>query len=73
MISKLKIIAAVVVIAGVIVGYLEMKYAPHGLLLESSPDRPSWLPGWLGWAVASASAILYILLDYLESKSQAFQ
>jgi hypothetical protein len=73
MISKLKIVAATIVIVGVIVGFLEMKYAPHGLLLESSPDRPYWLPQWLGWAVTSAAAILYIVLDYLESKSQAFQ
>ena len=73
MISKLKIVAATIVIVGVIVGFLEMRYAPHGLLLESSPDRPAWLPGWLGWAVASASAILYIVLDYLQSKSHAFQ
>jgi len=73
MISKLKIVAATIVIVGVIVGFLEMRYAPHQLLLESSPDRPFWLPRWLGWAVTSAAAILYIVLDYLESKSQAFQ
>ncbi len=66
MITKLKIVAATVVIVGIIIGYLDItKYAPHSLLLESSPDRPRWLPSWLGWAVTSASAILYILLDYL--------
>jgi hypothetical protein len=71
MISKLKIVAATIVIMGVVVGYLDMRYAPHGLLLEDSPDRPFWLAPWLGWAVTSASAVLYIVLDYLESKSRA--
>ena len=64
MITKLKIVAATVVIVGIIIGYLDIKYEPQSLLLESSPDRPRWLPSWLGWAVTSASAILYILLDY---------
>jgi hypothetical protein len=67
-IAGLKIVAATLVIVGVVVGFVDMKYAPHHLLLESSPDRPWWLSTWLGWAVTSAAAILYIVLDYLGSK-----
>jgi hypothetical protein len=72
MITTLKIASATLVIVGVVAGFLDLLYAPHYLMLHSSPKRPAWLR-WLVWAVASSSAILYIVLDYLQSQSRAFQ
>lgn len=67
MIEKLKVVTAMVVIVGIVVSFLDRWYAPHGLQLESSPNRPWWL-AWLVWVLTSVPAILYILLDYLESR-----
>jgi hypothetical protein len=67
MIEKLKIVTATVVIVGIVVSFLDRWYAPRALLLESSPNRPWWL-AWLMWVLTSVPAILYILLDYLESR-----
>jgi hypothetical protein len=67
MIEKLKIVTATVVIVGIVVSFLDRWYAPHSLLLQSSPNRPWWL-AWLVWVLTSVPAILYILLDYLESR-----
>ena len=67
MIEKLKIVTATVVIVGIVVSFFDRWYAPNALLLESSPNRPWWL-GWLMWVLASVPAILYLLLDYLESR-----
>ena len=44
MITSLKIIAGTLVVVGIVVGFIELRYAPHTLLRESSPDRPWWLP-----------------------------
>jgi hypothetical protein len=66
MIETLKIVAATVVVVGIVVSFLDRWYAPHALLLESSPRRPWWL-AWLGWFLTSIPAVLYIVLDYLES------
>jgi len=37
---SLKIIAGTLVVVGIVVGFIELRYAPHTLLRESSPDRP---------------------------------
>src|SRR4030095_10333313 len=66
-ITSLKIIAATLVVVGIVVGFLELRYAPHRLLLQSSPDRPWWLPERIGWLLTSVTAILYIVLDYMAS------
>src|SRR5262249_54091045 len=42
--------------------------APDQILAEGSPERPWWLPTWVGWAMSSTAAILYIVLDYLKSR-----
>jgi hypothetical protein len=63
MINVIKIVSAIVVIIGMVVAFFEYVYEPHGLLLESSPKRPWWLPGWLGLVVTSVSALLYITVD----------
>ena len=52
MIEKLKIVTATVVIVGIVVSFLDRWYAPHALLLESSPNRPWWL-AWLVWVLTS--------------------
>jgi hypothetical protein len=64
MIQQFKIIIAVLVVVGVVIGFINLKLEPHGLLLESSPERPSWLP-WLSWILTSIAALLYVVLDLL--------
>ena len=64
----LKIITGTLVVVGIVVGFIEFRYAPHRLLLESSPDRPWWLPARIGWLLTSVTAILYLVLDYLASR-----
>jgi hypothetical protein len=61
-VTPVKIIAATFVIVGVIAGFFELR----------SSARLPWLR-WLVWFVTSAAALLYIVLDYLESQSKAFQ
>lgn len=65
MILTLKIIAATLVVVGILVGYISMTREPHALLLERAPKRPSWLP-WLAWALSSVSALVYVALDILQ-------
>jgi len=66
MIDELKIVAATLVVVGIGISLYNLKNSPDVLLLESSPERPAWLP-WLGWSITSASALLYIVLDFLGS------
>ena len=65
--TDLKIAAAGLVMVGIVVGLINLKLAPHSLLLESSPHRPRWLP-WLVWILSSASALAYIALDFFASR-----
>lgn len=65
MITSLKIVAGTLVVVGIVVGFIELRHAPHTLLLESSPHRPRWFSKWIGWFLTSIPAILYIVLDYL--------
>jgi hypothetical protein len=64
--QTLKIVAATLVVIGIVLGAINIIYAPDHLLLESSPRQPSWLP-WLGWGLTSGAAILYIVVDYFQS------
>ena len=67
MIGQLKMLAATLVVVGVVIGFINLKYSPHTLLLESSPKRPAWLQ-WLGWILTSAAAVLYIVVDFVASR-----
>ena len=51
-ITSLKIVAGTLVV-GIVVGFIELGYAPHILLLG------------IRWLLTSVTAILYIVLDYL--------
>jgi hypothetical protein len=64
MIEILKVLTAVLVVVGLVLGLAERLYKPHAILLESSPKQPTWLP-WLSWGISAASAIGYIVLDQL--------
>lgn len=64
MIAEIKILAASLVFVGIVLGFINLRLEPHSLFLESSPDRPSWLP-WLAWFLSSFAAILYIVLDFM--------
>jgi hypothetical protein len=41
--QTVKVIASIITIIGILLGFLEYKYQPHSLLLESSPDYPEWI------------------------------
>jgi hypothetical protein len=47
-IQTLKIVAATLVVIGIVLGAINIIYEPDHLLLDGSPRQPSWLP-WLGW------------------------
>ena len=51
--TSLKIVAGTLVVVGIVVGFIELGYAPHILLLG------------IRWLLTSVTAILYIVLDYL--------
>jgi hypothetical protein len=65
-ITSLKIVAGSLVVVGIVVGFIERRYA-HAFLSKGSPARPWWLPNGTGWLLTSVMAILYIVLDYLAS------
>ncbi len=67
--QMLKVAAGVALVLGVVMGFFSLLYAPHTLVLESSPPQASWLP-WLSWIVASLSAIAYIVIDVIEHRSR---
>jgi type VI protein secretion system component VasK len=67
MIGRAKLVAATLVVVGAFLSFLDLRYAPHHLLLQSSPQRPPWL-SWAAWAMPTASALLYIILDVVERR-----
>src|SRR5262245_18970313 len=64
-ITALKIVAATLVVVGAIWGFI---YGPDQILAVGSPERPWLLPTWVGWAMSSTAAMLYVALDYLKSR-----
>ena len=68
MTENIKLIAAVLVVVGVVVGFFNLKYSPHTWSLESSPERPAWLP-WFGWALTSLASMVYIAVDLIETQA----
>lgn len=59
-----KAVCGTLVVVGLLINFFERKYAPHTLLLESSPNFPSWL-GWAGWVVALSAAVGYFIVDVI--------
>jgi uncharacterized membrane protein len=57
-----KVVCGTLVAVGLIINFFERWFAPHTLLLESSPNFPEWL-GWGGWVVAAIAAIGYVVID----------
>ena len=58
----IKIVCGTLVVVALVINFFERKFAPHVLLLQSSPRFPSWL-GWLGWGLAAIAALTYFYLD----------
>jgi len=58
----IKVSCGTLVVIALVINFFERRYAPHTLLLESSPRFPSWL-GWLGWSLASLAALAYFYID----------
>jgi len=65
MIAELKIIAGVLVVVGIVLNFVSLRYAPRALLLEDSPQPPRWLR-WAAWGTTSLAAVSYIALDFIE-------
>jgi hypothetical protein len=65
--SFLKVVAATATIIGIILSFLEHWFAPNVLVTEDSPNYPNALR-WLGWLLASAGAVAYIVIDFLSKK-----
>ena len=59
-----KLIAAIATVVGLLLGFLERRYAPHVRVTEDSPEYPAFL-AWLGWSLAAVGALGYIALDFL--------
>jgi hypothetical protein len=55
-ILAIKIIAAVVTIIGLLLGFLERYFAPSALITEDSPNYPDWL-AWLGWILTALGVL----------------
>jgi uncharacterized protein involved in cysteine biosynthesis len=62
-----KVVAAVVTIIGLVLGFFERRFAPKALVTEDSPNYPDWL-AWIGWIMAALGALVYIAIDFF-SKS----
>ena len=60
----LKIVAAVVTIIGLLLGFLERYFAPSALITEDSTDYPDWL-AWLGWILTALGILAYVGIDWL--------
>lgn len=61
--QALKIVAAVVTIIGLLLGFLERYFAPTHLITEDSPNYPDWL-AWFGWALTALGVLAYIAIDW---------
>jgi len=68
-----KIVAATLTVVGAILSILDKIFAPHQLLLESSPNYPDALRT-TGWLFLLIPPLVYIILDFSNlfpfSKSQ---
>jgi hypothetical protein len=64
-VHTIKVIAGTLLVVGLAINFFERWYAPHTLLLESSPNFPTWL-AWLGWVLAAVAAITYFGVDIVE-------
>ena len=59
----LKIVAAVVTIIGLLLGFLERYFAPTHLITEDSPSYTDWL-AWLGWVLTALGVLSYVAIDF---------
>jgi hypothetical protein len=62
-----KVIAGTLLVISLVIGFLERWYAPHVLLLESSPGFPRWI-GWLGLFLAVLGTVAYVGVDFVEGR-----
>jgi hypothetical protein len=70
--KDLKIIAGTITIIGALFSILDKVYAPHYLLLRSSPEYPKILRT-LGWIMLLIASLIYIFIDilyYFKRKNQ---
>ena len=64
-----KIFAGTAAILGIVLGYLDRKFAPTYLVTSDSPAYPEWL-GSFAWWIASGAAIAYFVADIVEHAQQ---
>jgi len=61
----IKVAAGMIVLFGLIFGYIERRYAPNAIVTEGSTILPSWV-GWAGWILAALGSVAYVLMDIIE-------
>ena len=57
-----KVICGTLVAVALVINFFERCFAPHMVVLESSPNFPAWL-GWVAWVVAAFAAVGYFVID----------
>jgi hypothetical protein len=63
----LKLVAGTLVVVALVINFFDRWYAPQTLVLESSPNFPTWI-GWAGWGLAAVAALTYFSIDFLEGR-----
>jgi hypothetical protein len=66
----IKIVAGTTLIIALVIGFCERWFKPDVLVTEESKEIPSWV-GWLGWGLASAATVAYVLVDYVQWQAEA--
>ena len=61
----IKVAAGTISLVGVIFSFIERRYAPTYLIVESSSTVPDWV-GWASWALATVGLVTYVLVDVAE-------
>jgi hypothetical protein len=60
----LKVVAAVVTIIGLLLGFLVRYFARTHLITEDSPNYPNRL-AWFGWALTALGLLAYVAIAWV--------
>ena len=61
----IKLISGTLVFVGLVLGFIERRYAPIALVTDDSTILPSWV-GWAAWLFSGVAAAIYVLVDIFE-------
>jgi len=64
----IKAVAGTLLAVGIVISFLERKYAPNAVVTEDSPNFPSWIGwiGWIGWGIAAGATLVYVGIDVFD-------